>query len=72
MCFVYGYLPKDLLAMKYRHFIMLAKRIETNERRRAIYTAVAFNDPSALAESLPEEKVKDFRVEDILADCNGM
>ncbi|KEJ91685.1 hypothetical protein JS73_08940 [Synergistes jonesii] len=72
MCFVYGYLPEEILAMKYRHFLMLARRIDANERRRAVYTALAFNEPGALSEQEgSKETVKDFSVDELLADCNG-
>ena len=34
--------------MAYRHFLLLAGSIDRLERRRAMYTALAFHDPKKL------------------------
>lgn len=60
--------------MKYIHFLMLAGRIDVNERRRACYLALAFNKPEALAEDADEETVyilDDLSKDELLAECNG-
>lgn len=53
MCHAYGYLPSAVLGMAYRHFTLLAAQADLLERRRAMYTALAFHDPKQLQ---PEQK----------------
>lgn len=58
--------------MEYRHFAMLAARMDENERMRACYTALAFNNPSALTEdSRNAVAIKDFEIDELLSACNG-
>lgn len=74
VCHVYGYLPQQVLDMRFRHFVMLSEHIDTNERRRARYVALAFNDPSLLFEEEAESEATEtkFDVDELLADCNGV
>ena len=58
--------------MEYRHFAMLAARMDENERMRACYTALAFNNPSALTEGETRNNaIKDFTTDELLSACNG-
>lgn len=58
--------------MEYRHFAMLAARMDENERMRACYTALAFNNPSALADGESRnDTIKDFEIDELLSACNG-
>lgn len=58
--------------MEYRHFAMLVARMDENERMRACYTALAFNNPSALTETERRDSVvRDFDVNELLSACNG-
>ena len=54
--------------MPYRHFLLLAGHMDANERRRAKYTAFAFNDPSVLFEADVESSCD---VDELLQMCNG-
>lgn len=58
--------------MEYRHFAMLAARMDENERMRACYIALAFNNPSALTEDSRNAcAIKDFEMSELLSACNG-
>lgn len=73
MCMVYSYKPCDVLAMSYRHFALLAGHIDRNERRRAYYTALAFNSPKDLALKDDADVVSvDFNAEELLSACNDV
>lgn len=76
VCHVYGYLPQQVLDidMRFRHFVTLSEYIDTNERRRARYVAMAFNDPSRLfeEEAGSEATETSLDVDELLADCNGV
>ena len=48
VCHAFGYLPAEVLGMAYGHFLVLVRNLDRCERERAVYTAMAFNDPGSL------------------------
>ena len=71
ICHVYCYTPQQLLEMSWRHFLLLAGYIDINERRRARYAALAFNDPKTLFKDSDQDIKETFDdASELLSACN--
>lgn len=72
VCHVFGVLPEEALRMTYRHFIMLYSRSDDMDRRHAMYTAMAFNEPQRLWTSVSRPiKVNENNLDELLMAVNG-
>lgn len=59
--------------MEYRHFLLLAGRMDRNERKLAYYLALAFNSPKDLmTEDENELACESFDTSELLSACNGV